>query len=688
MRREPPPVSTSSSISNTIEPEWIEIIDPKTAQHMFANLVTGNCAWEPPAGAPVKRMVPNQWWELFDQTTMRSYYYNPMTMKTIWIKPVDCEIIPLARLQLLKQNTELSNGGQHHPPSHAPHPSAHDQREPPPIPGVHHRSASSSSTPQSKRRTFFETHHNSASSAREPPCGNDFSYSAFAYDLGTTLPSSSFAAPYENGAGSSTQGTAGSTTSSHKTRAPSTCSVRSAASTKSRYNNCIQEMVQSQTATNESTPVLVRASMHGAYPRSYSPATSSLSSNGQSADILSQAASGSYAVSNREAALKASFTSGSTATVNKAASPSLMPGEKVEAFSKDVIKNALLDPSDKKLKKHAIPLFKLIMAYMGDRKAKDSEPEATALSILELRQTKPIITDEIFLQIMKQLTDNPRPHSVRKGWELLGIMLFFFLPRSSEIQQKLISFAEYNSDSLLDAPEVSVSQYAKHCLKRLQLPVSTMKPSKDAISKARFNIFHPSKFGATLEELMEMQGQVYPDLKIPWIESTLIKLIFESGGERSEGLFRLAADQEQVAAAITQLDQNLKPMIKDPHVAAVLLKQWLRQLPNPLIPDSMYDRCLQVCSDPDKACRLVDQLPAINRLVLSKLLHLLQQLCAEETVRITKMDVSNLAMVMAPNILRCDSQDPNVIFGNSRKEMEFTKTLIQHYDTSFVHSIE
>lgn len=67
--------------------------------------------------------------------------------------------------------------------------------------------------------------------------------------------------------------------------------------------------------------------------------------------------------------------------------------------------------------------------------------------------------------------------------------------------------------------------------------------------------------------------------------------------------------------------------------------------------------------------------------------YLLQLLAEEETVKYTKMDVCNLAMVMAPNVLRCGSDDPRVIFDNARREMTFLKTLIVHYDTSFIHSI-
>ena len=37
---------------------------------------------------------------------------------------------------------------------------------------------------------------------------------------------------------------------------------------------------------------------------------------------------------------------------------------------------------------------------------------------------------------------------------------------------------------------------------------------------------------------------------------------------------------------------------------------------------------------------------------------------------------------MAPNVLRCESDDPRVILENTRKEMAFLRTLIVHMDTS------
>lgn len=56
-------------------------------------------------------------------------------------------------------------------------------------------------------------------------------------------------------------------------------------------------------------------------------------------------------------------------------------------------------------------------------------------------------------------------------------------------------------------------------------------------------------------------------------------------------------------------------------------------------------------------------------------------------VSVTKMDVNNLAMVMAPNCLRCQSDDPLIIFENTRKEMSFLRMLIVHLDTTFIEGV-
>lgn len=38
----------STDAGSTAGVEWVEIIEPKTQQRMFANMVTGECLWDAP----------------------------------------------------------------------------------------------------------------------------------------------------------------------------------------------------------------------------------------------------------------------------------------------------------------------------------------------------------------------------------------------------------------------------------------------------------------------------------------------------------------------------------------------------------------------------------------------------------------------------------------------------------------
>jgi len=69
---------------------------------------------------------------------------------------------------------------------------------------------------------------------------------------------------------------------------------------------------------------------------------------------------------------------------------------------------------------------------------------------------------------------------------------------------------------------------------------------------------------------------------------------------------------------------HLQTNIPDPHVPASLLKLWYRELTEPIVPFSFYDRCIQAFASADDACATVHLLPEINRLALIYLIHFLQ----------------------------------------------------------------
>lgn len=130
------------------------------------------------------------------------------------------------------------------------------------------------------------------------------------------------------------------------------------------------------------------------------------------------------------------------------------------------------------------------------------------------------------------------------------------------------------------------------------------------------------------------------------------------------------------------VDIELMQSIQDPHLPASLLKLWYRELHEPLIPNEFYEECISNCDQADKCLHVINsKLPPINRLVFVYLIKFLKVFAAAENVAVTKMDANNLSMVMAPNCLRCKSNDPKTIMENTKKEMQFIKTMIQHLDT-------
>lgn len=48
------------------------------------------------------------------------------------------------------------------------------------------------------------------------------------------------------------------------------------------------------------------------------------------------------------------------------------------------------------------------------------------------------------------------------------------------------------------------------------------------------------------------------------------------------------------------------------------------------------------------------------------------------------MTYDNLSMVWAPNFLRCPSDDPMVIFNNTKNEMSFVRQLVLNLNTDSV----
>uniref|UniRef100_A0A3Q4HPN5 Rho GTPase-activating protein 39 n=1 Tax=Neolamprologus brichardi TaxID=32507 RepID=A0A3Q4HPN5_NEOBR len=362
------------------------------------------------------------------------------------------------------------------------------------------------------------------------------------------------------------------------------------------------------------------------------------------------------------------------------------------AWSSEPIKKPMIVTSDRSVKKEAVEIFKLIQTYMGDRRSK-ADPLAVALEVVVRGWSNQGLRDELYIQLCRQTTENFRYDSLERGWELMAICLAFF-PPTPRFHTYLEGYIYRHMDPLNDTKGVAISSYAKYCYRKLTKAALTgakkgvQKPCIEEIKHARNAIFNPSMFGSSLEEVMALQKERYPDRQLPWVQTRLSEEVLCLNGDQTEGVFRVPGDIDEVNALKLQVDQWKIPTgLEDPHIPASLLKLWYRELEEPLIPHEFYEECISHYDNPEAAVGVVLGLPHINKLVLCYLIRFLQVFAQPANVAITKMDVNNLAMVMAPNCLRCQSDDPRVIFENTRKEMSFIRVLIQRLDTSFMDGI-
>ncbi|XP_071042127.1 rho GTPase-activating protein 18 isoform X2 [Parasteatoda tepidariorum] len=169
-------------------------------------------------------------------------------------------------------------------------------------------------------------------------------------------------------------------------------------------------------------------------------------------------------------------------------------------------------------------------------------------------------------------------------------------------------------------------------------------------------------FGASLSSLLDLDKRRCPGLKVPLIFQWILHHL-HSNGLREEGLMRLAGSVQKIQALKAEIERSYvtSPMLVENlirqssvHDVSVLLKQLVRQLPEPLLTNSHMDAFLLVPNIPN----VQDQMNALNLLMLAlpdphrellqELLYFLTKVIEEEDSN--RMSLSNVAMIVAPNL--------------------------------------
>ncbi|XP_077402655.1 rho GTPase-activating protein 24-like isoform X2 [Vanacampus margaritifer] len=197
-------------------------------------------------------------------------------------------------------------------------------------------------------------------------------------------------------------------------------------------------------------------------------------------------------------------------------------------------------------------------------------------------------------------------------------------------------------------------------------------------------------FGQRLEETVLYERR-YGVRSVPLVVEQCVAYIRERGLQEV-GLFRQPGRASLVKELQEAFDAGERPSFDsntDVHTVASLLKLYLRQLPEPLVPFSHYQDFLlsgqKLSSDRTQGLgelrNLLQELPVANFNLLKFICQFLNEVQSHSNGN--KMSCQNLATVFGPNILRAKAEDPESIMGGAALVQVLMLELIREHQSLF-----
>jgi len=181
--------------------------------------------------------------------------------------------------------------------------------------------------------------------------------------------------------------------------------------------------------------------------------------------------------------------------------------------------------------------------------------------------------------------------------------------------------------------------------------------------------------------------------EIPVIVSDSLAFI-EKHGIDAEGIFRLSGSKLKLEELRSIYDKGEVATLTDDievHAITGLLKQFIRELPDPIFPFNLYNDVIS-CFDSEKSLvdyvrfkELLKKLPIVNRKILFHLFKLLKKISLKNDVN--KMPSPNIAIVWAPNLIQSLDESPHIALVNTPICNSIIKALIDDYEKILDESV-
>ena len=170
----------------------------------------------------------------------------------------------------------------------------------------------------------------------------------------------------------------------------------------------------------------------------------------------------------------------------------------------------------------------------------------------------------------------------------------------------------------------------------------------------------------------------------PLLITEAIDFLETRGGLETEGLFRVPGSQDMVQELRDRYNAGevgvFEQLDCDPHDVAALIKRYLHDLPESLIPQSYYQKIVNAARANDDCETLSDvigELPDSHLRCLFPLLKFLYRVARRSDVN--QMTFTNIATCLAPTVIRApQDESPIKIMNEMQQVIIGFKTLIEH----------
>ncbi|KAM9222595.1 unconventional myosin-XV [Leptosomus discolor] len=224
------------------------------------------------------------------------------------------------------------------------------------------------------------------------------------------------------------------------------------------------------------------------------------------------------------------------------------------------IQESLIEFVDGGISKMAAEAFQAVMKFMGDHPLRGQTELDAICTILKLCAEHEVLRDEVYCQIVKQVTNNTssKPDSCLKGWRLLYILAAYY--KCSEVLRPfLLAFLQDASRH----PELPFQGIAKACeqnlRKTLQFGGRSLFPSS---TELRAMVAGRS----AKRQLFLLPGGIERHLKIKTC-SVALDVIEELCSEM--GLQHPEAFEEYILFVVTERGQSVRPLTRREYVLDV-----------------------------------------------------------------------------------------------------------------------